>query len=873
MLKINFSFLFFFLILRLDAIIGQQSVLDQKITFKCSEVTINEALKTLSEKENISFSYISDLPFLSKKISVSANNEPLKNLLEKLFSGTSIIYDVVNNQIILKIKKQPKQHIISGYVGDNKTGEKLYFATIYETNLLKVTTTNNYGFYSIALPEGDISIAVSYLGYQLYQANISLFRDTFLNIKLVPKIVELNEVTINESKGKQLVQSNQMGLHELSSQGIKSIPSIFGQPDVLRTMQMLPGLQKGNELSGGMFVRGGNGDQNMILLDGVPVYNVNHLFGFFSVFNPDAISSVTLHTGSFPARYGGRLSSILDVRVREGNNKEIHGEGSIGLISSNLTLEGPIIKDRTSFLVSGRRTYWDLVAKPFIKKSNSDIYKSYDMGIYFYDINAKVNHIFSEKSRLFLSFYTGKDRIYTITGNPDSKSNLDIYWGNITSVLRWNYVISKKTFSNITATYSNYKMVMHDQASKTDTVKKNTKDESLAYDSWLADYSTKIDFDTYFSESQLFRYGLSYALHVFKPGEVYKDEVINNTKIEGTYLTSLLHEGEIRAYFEDDINITPEFKGNVGLHFCSYYIQESSHNIAEPRLSFRYLLTTGFSIKASVSLLDQQIQQLSPSSLTLPTDIWITTTKKIKPEYAWQYSLGSVYAITNTLSLTIEAYYKVMNNLIDFKDGKATLLLDSKYWDESITSGKGRAYGTEIMIEKTNGNTTGWIAYTVAKSDRQFSELNNGKVFPFNYDRRNDVSIVLNHKFNDRTDIGADWVYGTGNPISLGSDYYQSLLHKNNQMNDNFSDGAFIENIVSKNNYRLPSYHRLDIGINFHKQKKWGIRTWNISVYNAYAHNNPTLVYTTTNTTTGKRMLVKMTIFKFVPSISYSLKF
>ncbi len=795
--------------------------------------------------------------------------------------------------LVLVLSLKAQKFTISGYITDASNGEKLIGANVYDANTYKGTITNNFGFFSLTLDGGPIKLTVSYVGYSTYQKEIKLGGDEVMNVEMKPNI-EIEEVVVTDKAAEGGVESSQMSLINIPMKTIANLPVLLGETDIIKSVQLLPGVQSGTEGMSGMYVRGGGPDQNLILLDGVPVYNVNHLFGFFSVFNSDAINNVTLIKGGFPARYGGRLSSVLDISMKEGNSKKFKGSGSIGIISSKLTLEGPIGKN-TSFIVSGRRTYIDILAYPIIKLAQkSEGIDKLRVGYFFDDVNAKVNHRFSERSRLYFSVYMGKDKFYanqentytTDNWNPDtgevitetthSKDDMQFWWGNITSALRWNYMINKKLFANTTATYSRYKIFTGLLSEYTESSSK------LNYSSGIYDWAGKIDFDYYPTPNHFVRFGVANTYHTFSPGVVLaafrgNDSITQEIKLGN----SDVYANELSAYVEDDFRVGALLKMNVGLHWSGFSVRNQFYNSVEPRLSARFLVTEKISIKAAYAKMNQNINLLANSNIGLPFDLWVPSTDKIKPQTAHQVALGSIYSITQDYEVSVEGFYKTMNNLVEYKEGASFFNLDNS-WEDQVTQGKGWSYGLEFLLMKKYGNTTGWIGYTWSKSDRQFNkpgeEVSFGKVFPYKYDRRHDISVVVAHKLNDHIDLGATWVFGTGNATTLGYEkypaYYQNpairpieaIYYSDNQQ----PDVVYYE---SRNNYRMPAYHRLDIGISLHKQKKWGERTWNFSVYNAYNRKNPFMLQWEQDAQTNKLKLYQYSIFPFMPSVSYKFEF
>jgi hypothetical protein len=760
-----------------------------------------------------------------------------------------------------------QKYTISGYISDAKNNETLIGANIYHPDSKSGTITNAYGFYSITLPKGKIELVYSFVGYMPLAKTIELNSDMNINISLTSN-TQLAEIDVVADKIDAGVESSQMSTVVLPVKTIKAIPALFGEVDIIKAIQLLPGVQSGTEGSSGLYVRGGGPDQNLILLDGIPIYNVNHLFGFFSVFNADAINNVQLIKGGFPARYGGRLSSVLDVRMKEGNNEKIHGTGSIGLIAAKLALEGPIIKDKMSFLVSARRTYIDALAAPFVAlyNRNESDYKE-QLGYYFYDMTAKLNYKFNDKHRLYLSAYMGSDKAYEKfsleLGESYSKDIFDLKWGNIIAALRWNYKINNKLFSNTTLSYTKYKFVTNMESEYKDN--NNISKYSFDYFSGIEDYAAKIDFDYIPSPNHYIRFGANNTYHTFNPGvNAFKESSSDNTNnVDTTYGSKKIYTNEMYTYIEDDITLG-NFKVNAGMHASSFYVKKKFYYNIEPRLSMRYLISPNWSVKAAFSVMSQYIHLLSNSNIGLPTDLWLPVTDTIKPQKSIQYAAGTMYSFGKGFEISIEGFYKQMDNLIAYKEG-ASFLMANEDWQKKIEIGQGWSYGGEFLIRKTKGKTTGWIGYTLSWSNRQFDNISFGQVYPYKYDRRHDISVVVSQKLSKGVDINFSWIYGSGYAVTLATERYQSMF------------GGDIEYFPKRNSFRMPAYHRLDFSVNFRKDKKWGERSWSVGAYNTYNHQNPFFLFYTyeynNNGSQGNKVLKQASLFPIIPFVSYSFKF
>lgn len=772
---------------------------------------------------------------------------------------------------------------LRGYVSDQSNGERLLNANVYAQNLHQGTITNNFGFYSLTFPLGHYSIVCSFVGYQSQKVVINLQRDTVIDFKLTLK-AELKEVTVVGQKVESRLTSTQMSRVDIPMEKVQNLPALLGEADLIKTIQLLPGVQSGTEGTSGLYVRGGGPDQNLILLDDVPVYNAEHLFGFFSVFNADAINSVSFYKGGFPARYGGRLSSVLDIRMKDGNEKELHGNFSIGLISSKINLEGPVVKDKTTFNFSARRTYIDLLTRPLI----TAISKGEEVGgYYFYDLNMKITHRFSDRSRIYLSAYNGRDKAYYRTDSKynseneswQSKNNSTLGWGNFTTALRWNYLFSNQLFANTTLTYSRYLFdVLQNTIEKNLTTGRNGDHTGFNYHSGIEDFGLKMDFDYFPAPNHRIKFGGNIIDHTFKPGIMAFNEshIVASSNIDTAMGNPNIRTQEMYAYYEDNIDLSARLSVNVGLHTSGFMVDNTFYASLQPRISARWMATEHLSFKAAYSKMSQNIHLLSSSTINLPTDLWLPTTQKVKPQNSHQFALGGVLKVNPAIDFSIEGFYKSMEHLLEYKEG-ASFIGASTRWEEKVEMGKGWSYGTEFLLQKNTGKTSGWIGYTWSKAERQFENLNWGKKFYARYDRRHDISFVMTHHFSERFDVGLTWVYGTGNAVTLPTQSvgatYIPFLDNQYQYQTNY------EYYGQRNNYRMPAYHRIDVGFNFHKQKRHGIRTWNLSFYNIYSRQNAFFIYfdSTSETaylqTNKSRKLKQLSLFPIIPSLSYGYKF
>ena len=753
---------------------------------------------------------------------------------------------------------------ISGYVKDKDNGEELIGATILVKELKSGTTTNLYGFYSLSLIAGKYNFLVSYIGYEPSEISIDLTKNVSLNIELQSKRKELTEIVIQAERSNENVTSNQMSTITMKMETIKKIPALMGEVDIIKAIQLMPGVQSSGEGGSGFNVRGGSMDQNLILLDEATVYNASHLMGFFSVFNNDAVKEIKLYKGDIPAEYGGRLASLLDIRQKEGNAKKICATGGIGTISSRLTIEGPIIKNKTSFLIAGRRSYADLFL-PFAR--NKDVRNN---TLYFYDLNLKLNHVFNKNNRLFLSSYYGRDIIGVNQSDPFKMS-----WGNSTITARWNHLFSDKLFSNFTFVTSNY-------------------DYSLGLESdisgfkWvsnLKDYTLKSDMGYFINPENTIKFGASATMHRFQPGitkGIGENTIFNELRIPSMnaleYGIFASHEATINALFSVNYGLRYSLFQNMGestvYNFDNQYHATDStvygkgdifntYGGLEPRLGAKFTINEQSSIKASYSRTMQYIHLASNSTVGTPLDIWLPSSPNIKPQKGDQFALGYFRNFKkNMFETSIEVYYKKMQDQIDFKD-HAQLLMNPQIEGE-LRFGSANAFGVELLVRKQVGKFTGWIGYTFSKVARTFEHINNGNPYSAPYERPHDISIVMNYDISKRVNVSATWVYASGSPIT-------------------FPTGRFVYgNVVApvysdRNSFRIPDYHRLDLGLTLEGKERPNKRyhgSLTISVYNAYNRHNTYSISLKENPDNPTITEAWRTyLFPIIPAVTYNFKF
>ncbi|MCD9015325.1 TonB-dependent receptor [Parachryseolinea silvisoli] len=836
------------------------SVVTSFVYSQSKEVRIerfSDLISYLETHTQFKFSYSGRLVNIALTVRENVNlSDPMQ--LEKLLAQYGI--EVVRRGDLLIFRKRSNTtKNVSGFVRDAESGESLVGANVVDVTSGKGVATNTFGFFSLDT-SGD-SIAVSFVGYAYQKLAVSQAEDGFV-ITLSRENNILTEVLISGADARELAE---MSTVRLSPDQVKKLPVFMGETDMLKTLQLLPGVQAGTEGTAGFHVRGGGPDQNLILLDGVPVYNANHLFGFFSVFNADAINSVELIKGGFPARYGGRLSSIVDIQMKEGNLHELEGEGAIGLVASKITVSGPINKGKTSFMLSARRTYIDAFAVPLAKLSGSDRV----VGGSFWDVNAKVNHIMSPKDRVYASFYSGRDKLYDEYSYDNEgvkeDEHAEIQWGNITSALRWNHQYTDRLFSNLTATYTRYQFELGTRVNYQYADDLNTPDiyRDNEYYSNIRDVGLKMDFDYFLNNDHLIKFGANLVHHALRPGV---SNFRSHIQADTTFGSTKIGLDEMYVYAEDEVSLSNATRANIGVHYSAARAGSKTYTSWQPRVTLSQRLGSALSVKASYSRMAQYIHLLVNSGIGLPTDLWVPSTERVKPQLSDQVALG-LSSGYRYIEISVEGYYKWMNNLIEYKDGAGFLDIDSR-WENKVEFGSGKSYGAEFFVQKKSGRFTGWLSYTWSKSIREFDNLNFGKPFPYRYDRRHNVSVVYNVAVNSRIDIGAVWVYSTGNAVTLPTSTYPKAIWDSNQAG--YED--YIKHYPGRNSSRMKDYHRLDLSISFKKATRWGERKWVVGLYNSYNRLNPIYIELNDENRLNKKFR-QLSIFPLIPNVSYQFKF
>jgi hypothetical protein len=750
---------------------------------------------------------------------------------------------------------QAKQ-TMSGTVKNGETGEALIGAAVVVKELSGVGVVSNaYGFYSLTLPQGAYTILVQYLGFKTAADTIVLARDRIVNFNLLPQPIKIGEVVISGERTNANVTSTEVSAKKLEIDEIKSIPVLLGEKDILKTIQLLPGVKSAGEGSTGFYARGGSIDQNLIVLDEAPVYNPSHLLGYLSVFNADAIKDVEVITGGMPSEYGGRLSSVIDIRTNDGNMKEFGGSGGIGLIDSRLMLNGPIVKDQGSFIITARRTYVDL----FLRLSKDTMINR--ASVYFYDLNMKANYTLGEKDHIFLSGYFGRD-------NFDYPNYFGFNWGNTTATLRWNHIFGDHLFSNTSFIVSDYNYSSSDETS--------TSQSEIS--SGIQDLNFKMDFQYFTNSQSTLKFGINSMYHTFMPGSV------TATTSSGTNSLNLEHRYALEngVYFSNELNVLQDLKVNYGLRFSTFsllgpghiYTYDQDGNVIdtatypsgkfiktytnlEPRLSMNFLLDETNSIKASYTRTTQYLHLLSNSTSTNPSDLWVPSSNNVAPQYADQGTLGYFRNFgDNAFESSLEVYYKNMHNVIDYKNG-ADLQLNPNV-EALLVYGRAWSYGAELLVRKRYGPISGWIGYTLSRTDEQFATINNGQPFPARQDRTHDISIVFIYDYASTWNFSATWVYNTGNAVTFPNGNY-------------YVDGRLVPYYTQRDGYRMPAYHRLDLSATWILGPHSNL---NFSIYNAYDRWNAySIEFRQDPNNPSQTQAVQTTIFPIIPSVTYNFTF
>jgi CarboxypepD_reg-like domain/TonB-dependent Receptor Plug Domain len=765
--------------------------------------------------------------------------------------------------ILFYLQSSAQNISITGYVKDSTSDEYLIGATILNLQKNQGVITDNYGFFSISTKKGKIKIRVSYIGYQADTLDFVAMRDTNLVFLLRP--TTLQEVLV---RGDRIPADQRIGVVNIPIEQLKSRPALLGEADIMKALTLTPGVRAGTEGSSGLYVRGGTPDQNHVLLDGATVYNTSHLFGFLSVFNPDAVKSVSLYKGDIPARFGSRLSSIVDVTMKEGNKQERHSDFSLGLISSHFNTEGPIKKGKSSYLFAARSSYYGALALPLKPGFNSKKRNDY-FNYWMYDLNGKVNFDLGKKSHLYFSFYSGKDDWIALSRESGQRYDFGLNWGNKTASLRYTKLLKDKVFVNSQLSYNRYRFALENTFYEEDDAKNK---DYFANRSYVQDFTWRNSLKYAVGKHQL-EGGVELNMQILQPQAVeFQGGNILDDSIR--FVESQKYRGVTTAiYVEDKIDLTENLKSSIGIRAVNFHTQGNNYSFLEPRLNLTYSFSNETAMQLSWRRTNQFLHLLATSSIGLPNEIWVPATDKVPPSTAHQTSLGWTTTIKSwNTTATIEAYYKEMRNLTDYRQG-INIVSSGKSWEQLIeTKGQGQAYGFEGMLHRSEGRFNGWLAYTLAWNNRQFANINQGKWYPHRFDRRHDIAVTGSFKKSEKWSFAANFVFSTGDAFTA-PDYFANINPE--------SPNASIEPIYTeKNSYRTPNYHRLDLSATKSYETKRGHNaSWSFGVYNAYAHINPfyidikPLTLGTTNVTQGVVKYEVKSLFTFIPSINYAIKF
>ncbi|HMQ47054.1 MAG TPA: carboxypeptidase-like regulatory domain-containing protein [Saprospiraceae bacterium] len=883
----KFYWLHFFLML--SSALSAQSILEQKVSIRLENSSLESAFYQLSDAQGISFSFNNQL-LTDKKIDLQAEDQTLKNVLSLLLNGTGLGYKVIDNQVVIQKIATPV-YTISGYVRNEFSQEALIYATVIDLHSGKGTETNAYGYFNLKLKEGPVALQVSYLGYSVYKTELTLDENQRLTILLQPLQTPLDVVEVVDTLSEADSGKTNWTRHaSLPVVDIERLPTFGGESDLLRLTHLMPGVQTGTDGVGGLHVRGGDNGQNLILIDGAPLYNSSHGAGLFSIFNSHAIRSAQLIKGSFPARYGGRVSSILDVRTKEGNLSHFSTKGDVGLLSGRLSIEGPIIPNKSSFFVSGRTSFIDWYLRPLTVKLKEKQGETGYIDYRFHDLNIKANYSLGDKDKLYLSYYSGSDH-YTNTGESvdslhrisSAGERLDYLayypytekteWANQAVSLRWHRLINDQLSAEFLAFYSSFNVQIDYSTADSlvdvsyQRLAKRSFEQTL-YHSQISDAGIKADFDWSPLPNHYIRFGALASHHTYLPGALeYVEELEKKDDDEPPLLqSSEVRSQEYGLYLEDDLQVN-KWRFNIGFRAAGFLVQQKHYFSFEPRLSAQRQLNKHLQLTAYWGKMTQFLHLLSNASLGLPTELWVPATQNVPPQRAWQSGLALDYTLSNQWGIGIETYYKQMNNLLSYSEG-IDLLAN---WETSVTMGKGDAYGVELLLRKRKGALQGWLAYGLARADRRFEFLNNGSAFPYKYDRRHDLKLVAIYKASEWLDLSANWILSSGFAVSLPQSQYELVL----------PDGASIDvlDYGERNAFRMPIYHRLDVGAVFHFDTDEVMHQLHFGVFNLYNRQNP-LYYNlkTTYEQEGSQLkpqlaFVPVPLIPLLPSVRYSIKF
>ena len=846
---------------------AQKVSLKQKIDLQKQTYSIKQIFNEIQNQTGIELSYTSQIN-TDEKIKIKSTTASLDHYLKQCINTQKFRWVLDENKIfIIPIPSKEQTIRISGFIYDADTGESLINASIYNPNNHAGTVSNNFGFFSFKQQKQNAQVKISYVGYEDTNIDLSQSADTVVNIKLKAHKI-LNEVNVLADESANNINHLFLSTYNITAQDLNK-KSVMGEDDFYRNLLYLPGVQSANEASCGLIVRSGSPDQNLVLLDDVPVYYQSHLLGLFSIFNPDAIHQARLIKGGFPAQYGGRISSVLDIRMKDGNHKKIEGDFSIGLLTSKLNIRGPIVKEKTSFNLSLRRSYLDLISSALLNLADSDV----KFGYYFGDLNFKLSHKFSNRDKLYLSTYWGGDlaklkvKDVSFFDDKTQKSTNKVGWGNFTNSLRWNHVYNDKLFGNTSLILSRYTYLVKDIRENKD--ENNDYKESFYHEfySGIRDYSLKSEFDYIPQAKYYYKFGIEANFHQTKPGSnIYRNaQADKENLIKDRSINAL----ELALYFQNQTQWNKKLLTNFGFRFTSFMLKGKDYASFEPRLTAQYRLNSKLSLNTGYSMMSQYMHLITSSTLSLPTDVWLPVSKDIKPIRSHQFNMGSIWQISSQWLVNSELFYKQTNNTLEFSEN-SYLYKGVHKWASMVEAGKGWSTGFELLIKKHKGNTQGHLAYTLAKSEVNYKYLNKGKAYPSPYDRRHDLSIQVSQKLSSKIDININWIFGSGLPLTIPNMSVSTISPY--QPIEITETPVFSE----RNSVRMPNYQRIDVSINFKKKKRHGTRIWNLSFYNIYNRNNASYVYLQQKyDDQGKSIynIKQLSFFGIIPSVSYSYQF
>lgn len=871
--------------------VQSQALLQQKVAYEGEGVTLQEALNTMGRENGIRFAFSEGL-IAEERMDVAFDSLPLADALPILLQGTPLSFKAVGGQVVIYLPAASR-FSISGVLRDARNGEPLIGANVLEQRSGLGTSTNEYGFFSLSLPYGAVELLCSYVGYQAEERAFALQKDTRMDMALKPELT-LSEVEVIGQRSLSAVLSSQEADGSgkvLSAQRVQQLPALAGESDVVRALHLLPGVQTGTDGIGGMHVRGGNDGQNLIMIDGVPVYNISHAAGLFSIFNTNAVRTATLYRGHFPARFGGRLSSVLDIRTKDGNKHEYHAQGDIGLLSARFTAEGPIIKDKSSFIISARKSLINWYLNPLaasLQSTPEERRLSYD----FYDLNAKLDLQLSSKDRLYVSVYQGRDHYQNSGLSTDTLSIFDasvsepayfisreqfndrMEWANRVSSLQWTHLFGDRLFTRFTASHSALDLgigyVDADSLLALSTQSLTDRRVDIGdYQSKIKDFSLRLDADYRVQPGYTMRFGWNLTQHFITPGVLdlqvveKADTVVNAPRLSGREVAAT----EYAAYMEHISELGRGFTLNAGLYGALFSVEKQHYASVQPRLSLSWAPSSQFTVRGYGGRMAQFLHLLSNTALGLPASIWVPSTARIRPQQSWHTGAAFHWRFKEGWQLSGDLYYKNMRHLLTYSEG-AQLIND---WESNVAFGKGEAYGMELVLEKAKGLTTGWLSYGLAWANRQYDRINNGVAYPYRYDRRHSLKVAAVHRFADWLEASASWSFSTGLAFSLPQGQYTVFVPGVGPVNA--VDYGF------KNDFRMPYDHRLDLGLNMYIETGRVRHKINLSVYNAYNRSNPLYYdlrvrYVSDGAAIEQqRSFTPVTLIPFMPAFNYAIRF